>query len=83
MMYQRAKTLYMTPTQTVGKLDWSIEVLSDGEEIRIIPMWRRPGSGWMTPADLPGPVPGAVLSALLEPDSLLALARVVENARKP
>jgi hypothetical protein len=73
------RKLYQTPSQTIGRLDWAIAILSDDDQLMIVPQWSRPGGGWMMPADLPGPVPGAVLSALLEPDALIALARVVET----
>lgn len=81
MIYQQCRVVYQVPPVMLGRYDWTISVFSDGEEIRIIPQWRLPGGRWMMPADLKSNIPPAALTALLEPDKLLALADAVKASR--
>ena len=75
-----AKLIYQTHSVAVGRHDWAISVFSDGSEITVIPQWRFPGEPWRFPAELKSNMPAAALSAILEPATLLKLARAIETA---
>jgi len=83
-MIRQSKTLFQLPSISMGRYDWTITVYADSGEVHLLPEWRLPGSGWMTPADLKeGKMPIGAVGALLTRDHILKLADVIRAAQKP